>query len=54
MGGREEEEWKKRGKISYGWEIEQRCVAVGDGKPGITTRKSQMPGKQEPPRTPQG
>jgi hypothetical protein len=25
-----------------------------DGELGVATRKSQMPGKQEPPRTPQG
>ena len=63
MGGREEEEGKKRGRIRYGrrWrrctegqEIEQRCVAMGDGELGVATRKSQMPGKQEPPRTPWG
>jgi hypothetical protein len=35
-------------------EIEQRCVAIGDGELGVATRKSQMPGKQEPPRTPRG
>ena len=58
--GRGEE---KRGRIRYGrrWrrctegqEIEQRCVAMGDGELGVATRKSQMPGKQEPPRTPWG
>ena len=63
MGGREEGEGKKRGRIRYGrrWrrctegqEIEQRCVAMGDGELGVATRKSQMPGKQEPPRTPWG
>jgi hypothetical protein len=36
-----------------GQEIEQRCVAMGDGELGVATRKSQMPGKQEPFRTPQ-
>ena len=60
MGGREEGEGEKRGRIRYGrrWrrctegqEIEQRCVAMGDGELGIATRKSQMPGKQEAPRT---
>jgi hypothetical protein len=35
----------------YREEIEQRSVAMGDGELGIATRKSQMPGKQEPPRT---
>ena len=53
----------KSGRIRYGrrWrrctegqEIEQRCVAMGDGELGVATRKSQMPGKQEPPRTPWG
>ena len=63
LGEREEGEEKKRGRIRYGrrWrrctegqEIEQRCVAMGDGELGVATRKSQMPGKQEPPRTPWG
>ena len=63
LGGRQAGERKKRGRIRYGrrWrrctegqEIEQRCVAMGDGELGVATRKSQMPGKQEPPRTPQG
>jgi hypothetical protein len=54
-GGRE-----KRGKIrngrrcTEGQEIEQRCVAVGDGELEVATRKFQMPEKQEPPRTPMG
>jgi hypothetical protein len=30
-------------------EIEQRCVAMGDGELGVATRKSQMLGKQEDP-----
>jgi hypothetical protein len=56
-------EGKKRGRIRYrrrwwrcteGQEIEQRCVAMGNGELGVATRKSQMPGKQEPPRTPWG
>ena len=54
---------KREGRICYarrwercteGQEIEQRCVAMGDGELGVATRKSQMPGKQEPPRTPWG
>ena len=62
MEGREEGERKRRGRIRYGrrWrkytegqEIEQRCVAMGDGEVGVAIRKFQMPGKQEPPRTPQ-
>ena len=59
MEGREEGEGKKRGRIRYwrkwrrcteGQEIEQRCIAIGDGELAIATRKSQMPGKLEPPR----
>ena len=51
-------EGKKRSRIRYGrrWrrctegqEIEQRCVAMGDGELGLAIRKSQMPRKQEPP-----
>jgi hypothetical protein len=38
--------------MEKGQEIEQRCIAMGDGELGVATRKSQMPGKQEPPRTP--
>jgi hypothetical protein len=30
-----------------------KCVAVGKGGPGVATRKSQMPGTEEVPRTPQ-
>jgi hypothetical protein len=37
-----------------GQEIEQRCVVMGDGELEVATRKSQIPGKQEPPRTPSG
>jgi hypothetical protein len=60
LGGREEGEKKKRGRISYGrrctegQEIEQRCVTMGYGELGVATRKFQMPGKQKPPRTPRG
>jgi hypothetical protein len=63
MGGREEEEGKKKGRIRYGrrWrrctegqEIEQRCVAMRDRELEVVPRKSQMPGKQESPRTQQG
>jgi hypothetical protein len=51
----------EEGRIRYGrrWkrcieiqEIEQRCVAMGDRELWVATRKSQMPGNQEPPRTP--
>ena len=59
MGGREEGEGE-RGRIRYGkrWrrctegqEIEQRCVAMGDEDLRVATSKSQMPGKQDAPRT---
>jgi hypothetical protein len=51
---------EKEGKIRYGrrctvgHKIEQRCVAAEGGELGVATRKSQMPGKQETPRTPLG
>jgi hypothetical protein len=32
-------------KMAEGQEIEQRHVAMGDGKLGVATRKSQMPRK---------
>ena len=60
LGGRKEVEGEEVGRIRYGrrWErctegqeIEQRYVAMGDGELGLATRKSQMPGKQEAPRT---
>jgi hypothetical protein len=63
LGGREEGEEEKESRIRYerrwewytqGQEFEERCVAMGDGELGVATRKSQMPGKQEVPRTPQG
>ena len=40
-------------RCTEGQEIEQRCVAMGDGELGVATRKPQMPGKQEAPRTQQ-
>jgi hypothetical protein len=40
-----------RGRSKEGQEIEQRCVAMGDGELGLATRKSQTPRKQEAPRT---
>ena len=45
---------RRWGRSTEGQEIEQRCVAVGDGELGVATRKSQIPGKQEPPRTQRG
>ena len=58
--GREEGEGEKRGRIRYtrrcteGQKIELKCVAMRDGELGVATKKSQIPRKQEPPRTPQG
>jgi hypothetical protein len=52
-GKREEESGIGADGGDEGQEIEQNCLVMGDGEPGIATRKSQMPGKQEPPRTPQ-
>jgi len=58
-----EVERKKEGQDQVleetGWygevqEIEQRCIAMGDGELGVATSKSQMPGKQEAPRTQHG
>jgi hypothetical protein len=44
--------WKKIGERSTeGQEVEQRCVAIGDGELGVATRKPQMSGKQEVPRS---
>ena len=63
LGRKKEGEVKKRGRIRYGrrWrrctedqEIKQSCGAMGVGELGVETRKSQMPGNQEPPRTPWG
>jgi hypothetical protein len=34
--------------------IEQRYVVMRDGDLGVATRKFQMPGKQEAPRTQRG
>jgi hypothetical protein len=54
---------RKRGRIRYGrrWrrcteghEMKQRCVAIEDGELGVTTRMSQIPGKQEHSRTHRG
>jgi hypothetical protein len=38
-------------RSSEGQGIEWNCVAVGDGELGVASRKSQMPGKQEVPRS---
>ena len=55
MGGREKGEGKKRRirferrwrRCTEGQEIEQRCVAMGDGKLGLATRKYQISGKKK-------
>ena len=39
------------GRNTEGQEIEQRCIAEGVGGLGVFTRKFQIPGKQEAPRT---
>ena len=65
MGRTEEGEGKRRagsgmggvrgpGRSTEGQDIEQRCVAMGDGDLGVATRKSQKSGKQVVPRTQQG
>jgi hypothetical protein len=58
LGGREGEGEMSGGRwwwrCTEGQEIEQRCVEMGDGELGVATRKSQMPGQQESPRTPLG
>jgi hypothetical protein len=63
LGGKEEGDGEKRGRVSCGrrWrsctegqEIEQKCGAMGYEKLEVATRKFQMPENQEPPRTPQG
>ena len=41
-------------RYTEGPQIEQRSVAMGDGELGVATRKSQMLGKQEAPRSQQG
>jgi hypothetical protein len=57
LGGREKREEEKWGKVWYGrrqgWdtegqELEQSCLAMGDGELVVATNKSQMPGKQGP------
>jgi hypothetical protein len=42
------------GRSTEGQEIEWRCVAVRDGELVVATKKFQMPGTQEVPRTQQG
>jgi len=42
---------RRQGRCTEGQQIEQRCVAMQDGELVVATRKSQMPGKQETPRT---
>ena len=40
--------WEEMEEMYGHQEIEQGCVAFGDGGMGVATRKSQMLGKQEP------
>jgi hypothetical protein len=63
LGRKKEEKGGKKERVRYkgrwdwyteGQKFEQKCVAIADGKLGVTTSKSQMPGKQEAPRTKQG
>jgi hypothetical protein len=63
LGGRNEWEGKKRGRIWYGrryrrctegQEFDQRSVAMENGELGIATRQFLIPGKQEAPRTQKG
>jgi hypothetical protein len=53
LGVRGEGEGKRGEKIlcERRQEIEQRCVTVVGGELGVVARKSQIPGKQESPRT---
>jgi hypothetical protein len=44
---------RRLGWSTEGQEIEQRCVAMGNGELGVATRKLQIPRKQETPRTQQ-
>jgi hypothetical protein len=46
--------WEKMGRRTEGQEIEWRSIAMGGGELGVATRKSQMLGKQEAPRSHQG
>ena len=53
-GGGGEKAGKIRcGRCAEGQEVEQRCVAMGDGELEVATSKSQVLGKQEFPRTQQ-
>jgi hypothetical protein len=45
--------WEEMGRRTKGQKIEWSCVAVGDEELGVATRQSQMPWKQEVPRTQQ-
>ena len=49
--GGQDQVWEETGDMNReGQEIEQSCVAMGEGELGAGTRKSQMPRKQEAPR----
>ena len=51
---RKEEDGRRWKRCTEGHEIEQKYVAMGDGELEVATRKFQMPGKQETPRTQKG
>jgi hypothetical protein len=44
--------WEEMEEMYRGSGNGKRCVAMGDGELGVATRKSQVKGKQEHPRTP--
>ena len=62
MEGRQEEKGEREEQSGMGGdrgdvevqEIEQKCVTMEDGELEGATQKSQIPGMQEPPRTPWG
>ena len=62
MRGREEGKRKKGGRAGLGMggnrddrqRVRKLNRAMGDGELGVANRKSQMPEKQEAPRTQQG
>jgi hypothetical protein len=51
-GEREQDQvWEEMGWYTEGHEYEQRCIIIGDVELEVATKKSQMQGKQEAPRT---
>jgi hypothetical protein len=45
---------RRQGRSTEGQEFESSCIAVWEGELRVATRKYQMPGTQEVPRTQQG